>query len=87
VFTLDTVGDRRQLGLYGLAIFLMVFGAEFNLGQRILGTVSLNSNQWWTCIALAFALLLIDEVVKFFMRRARSSREKIEVAKPAPQPA
>jgi Ca2+-transporting ATPase len=87
VFTLDTVGDRRQLGLYGLAIFLMVFGAEFNLGQRILGTVSLNSNQWWTCIALAFALLLIDEVVKFFMRRACSSREKIEVAKPAPQPA
>jgi len=36
---------------------------------------------------LAFALLLIDEVVKFFMRRARRSTEKTEVAKPAPQPA
>ena len=71
VFTMDTVADSRQLKLYGLAIFLMVFGAEFNLGQRILGTVSLNSSQWWTCIALAFALLLIDEVVKFFMRRSR----------------
>ena len=71
VFTMDTVADPRQLKLYGLAIFLMVFGAEFNLGQRILGTVSLNSSQWWTCIVLAFALLLIDEVVKFFMRRSR----------------
>ena len=86
VFTLDTVGDRRQLGLYGLAIFLMVFGAEFNLGQRILGTVSLTGNQWFTCIVLAFALLLIDEVVKFFMRRSRGVK-KAEVAETAPQPA
>jgi len=68
----DTVADSRQLKLYGLAILLLVFGAEFNLGQRILGTVSLNSSQWWTCIELAFALLLIDEVIKFFMRRRRS---------------
>ena len=68
---MDTLADRRQLGLYGLAIFLMVFGAEFNLGQRILGTVSLTGNQWLVCIVLAFALILIDEVVKFFMRRAR----------------
>jgi P-type Ca2+ transporter type 2C len=71
VFTMDTVGDVRQLKLYGLALLLLIFGAEFNLGQRILGTVSLSSNQWITCIALAFALLLVDEVVKFFMRRSR----------------
>ena len=45
--------------------------AEFGLGQRILGTVSLSGDQWWICIALAFALILIDEVVKFFMRRSR----------------
>ena len=73
VFTLDTVGDSRQLKLYGLAIFLLVFGAEFNLGQRILGTVSLSGQQWLTCIEFAFALLLVDEVIKFFMRRARKS--------------
>jgi Ca2+-transporting ATPase len=39
--------------------------------QRILGTVSLNGDQWLICIALAFALLLVDEVIKFFMRRRR----------------
>jgi Ca2+-transporting ATPase len=87
VFTADTVGDQRQLKLYGLAILLMVFGAEFNLGQRMLGTVSLTGQQWLVCIVLAFVLLLIDEVVKFFMRRARRSTEKAEVTKPAPQPA
>jgi hypothetical protein len=31
--------------------------------------VPLNGNQWLICIALAFALLLIDEVVKFFKRQ------------------
>jgi Ca2+-transporting ATPase len=88
VFTMDTVGDRRQLQLYGLAIFLMIFGAEFNLGQRILGTVSLTGNQWFVCIVLAFALILIDEVVKFFMRRARTQQpSKSHVAKAAPYPA
>ncbi len=87
VFTMDTVADQRQLKLYGLALLLMIFGAEFNLGQRMLGTVSLTGNQWFICIVLAFVLLLIDEVVKFFMRRARSRREEAEVTKPAPQPA
>jgi Ca2+-transporting ATPase len=71
VFTMDTVADQRQLKLYGLAILFLIFGAEFNLGQRILGTVSLTGDQWMTCIALAFALILIDEVVKFFMRQRR----------------
>jgi Ca2+-transporting ATPase len=83
---MDTVADQRQLKLYGLAVFLMIFGAEFGLGQRILGTVSLTGQQWLTCIVLAFVLLLVDEVVKFFMRRARNGREKAEVTKPAPQP-
>jgi Ca2+-transporting ATPase len=87
VFTMDTVADQRQLKLYGLALLLMIFGAEFNLGQRILGTVSLTGNQWFVCIVLAFALILVDEVVKFFMRRARSRRAGAEVAKPAHQPA
>jgi Ca2+-transporting ATPase len=65
----------------------MVFGAEFNLGQRILGSVSLTGQQWLVCLALAFALLLIDEAVKFFMRRAHRSTEKAEVTEAAPQPA
>jgi Ca2+-transporting ATPase len=86
VFTTDTVGDRRQLQLYGLALLFVIIGAEFNIGQRILGTVSLTGQQWFISLALAFILILIDEVVKFFMRRARNGREKAEVSTPAPQP-
>jgi Ca2+-transporting ATPase len=74
VFTRDTVGDRRQLGLYGLALVLTLLGTELGFLQRILGTISLNGDQWLLCIAFALGMLLIDEVVKFFMRRSRSSQ-------------
>jgi hypothetical protein len=30
---------------------------------------SLSGDQWLTCFAFAIVLVLIDEVVKFFMRR------------------
>jgi len=73
VFTMDTVGDRRQLGLYGLALLLALLATELGFLQRILGTISLTFNQWLLCIGLALLLLLVDEVVKFFMRRSRSS--------------
>ncbi len=70
VFVRDTVGDRRQLQLYGLALLLTILATELGFLQRILGTVSiLGDYRWLLCIALALALLLIDEVVKFFMRR------------------
>jgi Ca2+-transporting ATPase len=71
VFTRETVGDRRQLMLYGLSLLFILLGTELGFLQRILGTVSLNGDQWLICIALAFALLLVDEVIKFFMRRRR----------------
>ena len=72
VFVRDTVGDRRQLQLYGLALILTVLATELGFLQRILGTVSiLGDYRWLLCIALALALLLVDEVVKFFMRRSR----------------
>ncbi|HMT22270.1 MAG TPA: HAD-IC family P-type ATPase, partial [Promineifilum sp.] len=71
VFTRDTVGDRRQLKLYGLALLLTLLGAELGILQRILNTVSLTFDQWLLCIGLAFALLLVDEAIKFFMRRRR----------------
>jgi Ca2+-transporting ATPase len=72
VFVRDTVSDRRQLQLYGLALLLTVLATELGFLQRILGTVSiLGGYRWLLCIALAFALLLVDEVIKFFMRRSR----------------
>ena len=87
VFTMDTVADQQQLKLYGLALLFVLLPVEFGIGDRILGTVPMSGQQWLVCLAFAFALILIDEVVKFFMRRARSSREKADVTKAVSQTA
>ncbi|MBP1703589.1 MAG: cation-transporting P-type ATPase, partial [Chloroflexi bacterium] len=72
VFNRDNVSDRRQLGLYGLALLLTFLATELNFLQRILNTIPLSGDQWLLCIGVALALLLIDEVIKFFMRRRRN---------------
>jgi Ca2+-transporting ATPase len=77
-FNRDIFSDRNQLMLYGLALLLTFLPTELAFMQRILGLAELTGNQWLICIAFAFALLLVDEVVKFFMRRRRSA------AQPAP---
>jgi Ca2+-transporting ATPase len=69
----DTVADRRQLGLYGLALLLTLLPTEIGFLQRILGTTSLDGDQWLVCIGFAVALLLIYEVMKFFLRRSRTA--------------
>jgi Ca2+-transporting ATPase len=71
ILTRDTVSDRRQMGLYGLALLLTILGTELDILQRILDTTSLNTEQWVLCIAFALILLLVDEVIKYFMRRRR----------------
>ncbi len=38
--------------------------------QGFLGLTSLSGEQWLVCIAFAIVLLLVDEVIKFSMRRS-----------------
>ena len=68
-FNSDILSDRRQLMLYGLALLLTLLPTETGLGQRILGVTPLTFDQWLLCIGVALALLLVDEVIKVFLRR------------------
>jgi Ca2+-transporting ATPase len=79
-FNRDILSDRNQLMFYGLATLFTFLPTEWGFLQRILGTTSLTGQQWLICIGLAIALLLIDEVVKYFMRRSRSSNAPSPVA-------
>jgi Ca2+-transporting ATPase len=71
-FNRDILHDRNQLLLYGLALLFTFLPTELGFMQRILGTTSLSGNQWLTCLGFAIALLLVDEVIKFFLRRRHS---------------
>jgi len=79
-FSRENIADTRQLGLYGIALAATFLATQLGFLQNLLGTTALTGNQWGQCLVFAIALLLIDEVVKFFLRRNR----RAQPAAPAP---
>jgi Ca2+-transporting ATPase len=70
-FNRDVLQDRHQLMLYGLALLFVFVPVELGL-PRFLGLTPLSGDQWLICIGFAIVLLLVDEVVKVFLRRSRA---------------
>ena len=54
---------------------MIILPVKLNFLQSWLGLTEITFNQWLICIGFALALLLVDEVIKFFMRRSRSQQE------------
>jgi Ca2+-transporting ATPase len=73
VLNRDILADRRQVEIYGLTLILVFIATELHFLQRILGTTPLSSDQWLLCFGVAFSLLLIDESIKFVMRRRKAA--------------
>jgi Ca2+-transporting ATPase len=71
-FTRDILKNRHQLILYGLSLLMIFLPIQMDFLQEFLGLAEITGNQWLLCIGIAIALLLVDEVIKFFMRRSRS---------------
>jgi Ca2+-transporting ATPase len=67
-FNRDFLHDRHQLMLYGLALLLVLLPTVLGFLQRVLRFEALSLEQWLLCIGLAVVLLLVDEVIKFFLR-------------------
>ncbi len=72
VFSRNNLTDHRQLQLYGISLLALFLPTQLNFGARM-GLVQLTGQQWLVCIGSAILLLLVDEVIKFFMRRAQTS--------------
>jgi len=72
-FNRDIIHDRNQMLLYGMALLITILATELRFLQRILGLTSLSGSQWLICLAAAIALLLVDEVIKVFLRSRRSA--------------
>jgi Ca2+-transporting ATPase len=70
-FNRDVLQNRQQLTLYGIALLMIILPIKLDFLQRFLGLTEITGDQWLICIAFAVALLLVDEVIKFFMRRSR----------------
>jgi P-type Ca2+ transporter type 2C len=72
VFNREILRDRRQLMLFGLSLLFVFIPVEMGL-PRFLGLTSITGYQWLICIAGAFVLVLVDEIIKVFRRRRVSS--------------
>jgi Ca2+-transporting ATPase len=74
-FNRDIVSDRRQLGLIGAAFLLTVLPTQLEFLQRMLDLTGLSGYDWLIALGLALALVLVDEVVKIFLRRRERPAE------------
>jgi Ca2+-transporting ATPase len=63
--------NRHQLILYGMALLFTFLPTRLPFLHEFLGLTAITSEQWLIAIVLAFALLLVDEVIKVFLRRSR----------------
>jgi Ca2+-transporting ATPase len=79
VFDRDIISDRRQLALMGLALLMTILPTQLDFMERILGLTGLSGNQWLIVIGLSLALILVDEVIKLFLRRRQSVMEPAPV--------
>ena len=69
----DTFADRRQLKLLGLSLLVTILATELGFMQRIFGLAHLNGWRWLVCIIFALGLLLVDGLVKVFLRRRQAA--------------
>jgi len=70
-FRAENYTNHRQLKLLGLSFVLALLATELGFLQRMLGLTSLSGRQWLICILFALGLMIVDELVKIFLRRRR----------------
>jgi P-type Ca2+ transporter type 2C len=77
----NTVFDRAalpgptQLRRYGFALLAIILVTMLGFLQRIFSTVELGFNQWAICVGIALSLLVVEELIKLFLRRGASASE------------
>ncbi len=50
---------------------MIILPLNLDFLQRFLGLTEMRLDQWLGCMGFAIALLLVDELYKFFLRRSR----------------
>ncbi|MGO4255823.1 cation-translocating P-type ATPase [Marmoricola sp. RAF53] len=69
VFDRDALPGAVQLRRYGVAALALVAIVGLDFLNRIFDTTALTSGQWCTCIGIALSLLVVEELIKWVLRR------------------
>ena len=73
IFRRDFVPGATQLRRYGFALAAMILVTEIGFLQRIFSMVDLTLGQWGICLGIALSLVVVEEVIKIFIRRRTRS--------------
>jgi P-type Ca2+ transporter type 2C len=63
------LANRPLLVATGLSVLTIVLATELGFLQKLLGTVSLNADQWLVCIAVPLSLIVVEEARKLLKIR------------------
>jgi Ca2+-transporting ATPase len=69
IFSRAAIPGPTQLRRYGLALLAIILVTEIGFLQRVFSMVDLTLAQWSICIGFALSLVVVEEVIKFFIRR------------------
>ena len=74
IFSRAAIPGPTQLRRYGVALLAIILVTEIGFLQRVFSVVDLTLAQWGICTGIALSLVVVEEVIKFFIRRrARSA--------------
>jgi P-type Ca2+ transporter type 2C len=74
IFRREFVPGAAQLRRYGIALAATILVTEIGFLQRIFSMVDLTLGQWGICVGIALTLVVVEEVIKVFLRRQRRDR-------------
>jgi P-type Ca2+ transporter type 2C len=69
IFSRAAIPGPTQLRRYGLALLAIILVTEIGFLQRIFSMVDLTLSQWSICVGIALSLVVVEEAIKFFIRR------------------
>ena len=69
IFRRAAIPGRAQLRRYGIALLAIIAVTLLDPFNKIFGTTELSLSLWVTCVLLALSLVVVEEIVKFAIRR------------------
>ncbi|MCI0632414.1 MAG: cation-transporting P-type ATPase [Actinobacteria bacterium] len=81
IFSRAAIPGPTQLRRYGLALLAIILVTEIGFLQRVFSVVDLTLAQWSICTGIALCLVLVEELIKVFIRRR--SRPSPATVRPA----
>jgi Ca2+-transporting ATPase len=84
IFDRDTFPGVMQLRRYALSLIAIIAITALDFLERIFDTTGLSFNQWCICIGIATSIVLVEELIKFFLRRRQAADLATLPTHPAP---